>query len=273
LIYGKHPILSFDYNDRTWDTLDWDTVRDTADLLAIRAQQILRRDKDLVLALEKQKAERQCSVDAFNKKFGDALTSGDFDVGTWVLVHESWLDAQHGNKGALRWSGPYIVHAPRGPNAYTLRELDGTVLKGSFTRNRVKLFYYRDDHQSIRSVTPAHYAVHSAAATSKTASSVLEALHPEIITNAKFPVSVLPSVTCTLVNADLFWFPIVSVPGRARYRLPRLCDLTPGEGAVPGVRLLDVGTGFPVLPCDASELGITSVKTLILLADEYPPLR
>jgi hypothetical protein len=149
---------------------------------------------------------------------------------------------------------------------YTLRELDGTILKGSFTRNHVKLFYYRDDHQSIRSVAPAHYAVHSVAATSGTASSVLEALHPKIISTAKFPVSVLPSVTCTLVNTDLFWFPIVSVPSQPRYRLPWLCDF----------RLLDVGTSFPVLPCDAShepELGITSVKALILLADEYPPLR
>jgi hypothetical protein len=101
LIYGKHPILSFDYNNCTWDTLDWDTIHDTADLLAIRAQQILCHDKDLVLALEKQKPKQKCSVDTFNKKFSDALTSGNFDVRTWVLVHESWLNAQHSNKGAL----------------------------------------------------------------------------------------------------------------------------------------------------------------------------
>ena len=72
--------------------------------------QILRRDKRLVLAMEQQKRVCQQAVDDFNSKHERHLSSGEFLLGTWVLLHETWLDSQMGNKGALRWTGPYIVH-------------------------------------------------------------------------------------------------------------------------------------------------------------------
>lgn len=164
LLYGRHPFFAFDIADRTWDTLDWDRVATTVDLIAIRAQQILRRDKFLVLALEKQKASRQRAVDDFNKKHERYLSSGDFAIGTWVLVHETWLDTQMGNKGALRWTGPYIVHRVLRETTYQLRELDGTVRRESYAADRLKIFYYREEHQTIRTVNTSDYAVFAAAA-------------------------------------------------------------------------------------------------------------
>lgn len=110
LLYGLCPCFAFDYTDRTWDTLDWHTVALTEDLIAIRMQQILRRDKKLVLAMEQQKLVRKQVVDDFNSKHKCHLSSGDFLLRTWVLLHETWLDTQMGNKGALQWTGPYIVH-------------------------------------------------------------------------------------------------------------------------------------------------------------------
>jgi hypothetical protein len=55
LLYGRSPLLAFDISDRTWDTLDWHIVRTTADLIALRAQQIVRRDQRLVQGLEQQR--------------------------------------------------------------------------------------------------------------------------------------------------------------------------------------------------------------------------
>ena len=55
----------------------------------------------MVLALEQQKKVRQWAVDDFNSKHERLLSSGEFLLGTWVLLHETWLDAQMGNKGAL----------------------------------------------------------------------------------------------------------------------------------------------------------------------------
>jgi hypothetical protein len=63
LLYGRSPLLAFDISDRTWDTLDWHVVHTTADLIALRAQQIVRQDRKLVLALEQQKWLRQKAVD------------------------------------------------------------------------------------------------------------------------------------------------------------------------------------------------------------------
>ena len=110
LLYGQHPILAFDIADHTWEVLDWHTVHSTKDLIAIRIQQILRRDKKLVEVHEQQRITRQRAVDDFNKKFEKVLVDNDFEVGTWVLVHETWLDTQQGNKGALHWTGPFIIH-------------------------------------------------------------------------------------------------------------------------------------------------------------------
>ena len=120
LLYGRHPILAFDIADRTWDFLDWHQVKTTEELIALRAQQLVKRDKELVLALEQQKESRRKAVDDFNKKHEKYMVSNDFDIGTWVLVHETWLDGQKGNKGALRWTGPYIVHEKFNNKTYRL---------------------------------------------------------------------------------------------------------------------------------------------------------
>jgi len=71
--------------------------------LAICMQQILHRDKKLVLAMEEQKCMCQQAVDDFNHKHEKYLTSSDFVLETWVLLHEMWLDCQMGHKGASRW--------------------------------------------------------------------------------------------------------------------------------------------------------------------------
>ncbi|KZT73500.1 hypothetical protein DAEQUDRAFT_662193, partial [Daedalea quercina L-15889] len=69
------------------------------------------------------------AIKDFERQHKHRLESGDYAPGTWVLIHETWLDAQHGNKGTLRWAGPYVVHERYPLGSYCLRELDGTVLK------------------------------------------------------------------------------------------------------------------------------------------------
>jgi hypothetical protein len=161
LLYGRHPILAFDVADQTWEVLDWHTVHSTEDLIAIRIQQILRRDKRLVKVHENQRRNRERAVHDFNKKYAKVLVDNDFEVGTWVLVHETWLDTQMGNKGALRWSGPFIIHERimhEGKlKAYRVRELDGNVRRGAVAFDRIKIFYYRAEHQTIRTYGVDYY--------------------------------------------------------------------------------------------------------------------
>ena len=192
LLYGQRPVFSFDFSDRTWETLDWHKVASTEDLLALRMQQILRRDKKLVFAMEEQKRTRQRAVDDFNSKHEKYLSSGDFILGTWVLLHETWLESQMGNKGALRWTGPYIIHRKVHDTTYQLRELDGTVIRGSVAANRLKVFYYREEHQTVRMVNRSKYSLHVAAnsSTSVQASTLIGTLNQSGLTTPPYPVSV-----------------------------------------------------------------------------------
>ena len=127
-LYSQQPFFAFDFAGRTWETLNWHKVTSTEDLLAICMQQILHHNKKLVLAMEEQKHTRQQAVDDFNSKHEKYLTFSDFALGMWVLLHEMWLDSQMGNKGTLRWTGPYIVHHKVHDTTYQLQELDGTVI-------------------------------------------------------------------------------------------------------------------------------------------------
>jgi hypothetical protein len=62
------------------------------------------------------------------------------------------LENQHGQKEEMRWSGPYIIHEKHKNDVYTLRELSGVVICGTVNVHRLKLFYYRPDRQTLKSV-------------------------------------------------------------------------------------------------------------------------
>ncbi|RDX42934.1 hypothetical protein OH76DRAFT_1298151, partial [Lentinus brumalis] len=113
----------------------------------LRTAQLARHEDDIACARSNLDASRQRAVDDFNRRHSDRLRAHEFSPGTWVLLHETWLDAQHGNKGALRWAGPYVV-AQRYPNgSYRLRELDGSLMKSSAPASRLRLFFFRDSNQ------------------------------------------------------------------------------------------------------------------------------
>ncbi|KAI0739246.1 hypothetical protein C8Q80DRAFT_1275390 [Daedaleopsis nitida] len=110
----------------------------------------------------------QRAVDDFNRKNAHRIRNKEFEPGTWVLVHETWLDLQHGNKGAARWTGPYVIVLKLSNHSYMLRELDGTPMRSTIHGDRLKLFYYRPDHQSPTSAVSLsavtdRYLLHSTA--------------------------------------------------------------------------------------------------------------
>ncbi len=66
MIYGIHPMLAFDFDDATWQTLEWHSVNDTPTLIAIRAMQIARRDEVAEQAHHHARLARQRAIDDFN---------------------------------------------------------------------------------------------------------------------------------------------------------------------------------------------------------------
>ncbi|KAI9063701.1 hypothetical protein FKP32DRAFT_1550777, partial [Trametes sanguinea] len=123
-----------------------------------RIKQLARREQDIGTAVDNLYQSRKRAVDDFMKRNAHRIRDDGYDLGMWVLVHETWLDKQHGNKGALRWAGPYIVHSRCENNTYLLRELDGTLFRSRVAGSRLKLFYFRDDLQTLRTSSVASFA-------------------------------------------------------------------------------------------------------------------
>src|SRR5258708_6828343 len=68
LLYGQHPLLSFDVIDVTFHVLEWPKVTNTARSLALRMQQLEQRNILLLEAREKSFLSRAKAVDASNHR-------------------------------------------------------------------------------------------------------------------------------------------------------------------------------------------------------------
>jgi hypothetical protein len=150
LLYGVHPVFSFDILEVTWQTLDWHTVRTHTDLLAIRILQIQQRDPKLRLACEQLRETRRQSIENYAKKHGYHFDFQNYEEGMYVWLRESQLDETKGGKGEWTYSGPYVIHERRAHDSFVLRELSGAVLKGHVNIRRLRLFYFRPDNQTLR---------------------------------------------------------------------------------------------------------------------------
>jgi hypothetical protein len=74
------------------------------------------------------------------------IRQGDIKVHDIVLVFDvrNSIDKSSNSKLNYRWAGPYRVKtAETTKGYYTLEELDGTPLKGTFAGNRLKVYYQR----------------------------------------------------------------------------------------------------------------------------------
>ncbi|KAJ6617800.1 hypothetical protein B0H10DRAFT_2218182 [Mycena sp. CBHHK59/15] len=138
LLYGVHP------------TLDWHKVRTHEELLAIRALQLSRRDPKLEEASKKLRETRKRAIEDFHKRHHFMFDFSDYVEGMWVWLRESKLDETKGDKEKWTYSGPYIIHQKRDRDSFVLRELSGAILKGHVNIRRLRLFYYRPDHQTLR---------------------------------------------------------------------------------------------------------------------------
>ncbi len=151
LLYGQHPVFSFDAEEITWQTLDWDAVRTHEDLIEIRARQIQRRDANLEQAHERLRASRKRAIEDQAKRHHYQFDFADYEEGMYVWLRESRLDEIKGGKGEWTYAGPYIIHEKRANDSFILRELSGAVLKGHVNIRRLRLFFFRPDNQTLYS--------------------------------------------------------------------------------------------------------------------------
>jgi hypothetical protein len=144
LMLDQKPIMPAEDLVPTWVFLEWKDSITTERLLALRIQQLERLHEDQKIALEKLKAARLGNKERFDKNH--RLRTKSIQIGDWVLVFDSSLEHQHSTlrKFSRRWFGPYVVVATHDNATYTLRELDGTMLKIPVAGKRIKTFRRRD---------------------------------------------------------------------------------------------------------------------------------
>ena len=152
LAFGQECLLPVDLAEETWGVLDWKAVERAengrAELLALRARQLERREEDLETAAANQRKSREANkayFDAHHHRRPDQLHT-TISSGDYVLLHDTRLEQSHSHKLADRWNGPYEVidvskKGDRG--TYKLAELDGTPLAGYHSGDRLKKFVVR----------------------------------------------------------------------------------------------------------------------------------
>ena len=150
MIYGYEAILPIELDVPTWQTLPWNTVRTRADLIAMRARQIERRDQDIEEAIAHLRRMRLQGKEYFDRTKNIVQETPKKD--DLVLLYDTKKEKSHSTSKKLkyRWSGPYrIREVILEKGSYFLEELDGTPKKNPVHGNRLKKFWLRDPRFDI----------------------------------------------------------------------------------------------------------------------------
>lgn len=148
-VCGIDAVLPIDLEVPTWTSLPWEKVETRADLLAMRAKQISKRDQDVEDAMFRLNRLREQ-----NKEYLDAhrnLRTGPLQKDDLVLLHDTRLedDLTSKNKLRFRWTGPFRITKDFSNGAYEIAELDGTIYRQmnpdstAINGSRLKRFHYQ----------------------------------------------------------------------------------------------------------------------------------
>lgn len=145
LICGREHVLLVELQIPTWQTLPWKKVKDILTLLALRAKQFEHRDDCLKEAVDRVVRLRNMGKEWFDNKANlraDPMAPGDL-----VLVRDIMRDADMSRNTKLtpRWKGLFRITSISPKGTYTLEELDGTCLTGTYAGRRIAKFHQRNE--------------------------------------------------------------------------------------------------------------------------------
>src|SRR5271156_2276166 len=87
VVYGREAVLPVELKFRTWRILEWEKVRDRAELLALRTRQLMGRDEDLEEVRLRKQRKRMEGKDSFDRTH--QIRHIEIKEGDLVLRHDS----------------------------------------------------------------------------------------------------------------------------------------------------------------------------------------
>ena len=145
LLHGTSPILPIDLTEASLMVIGFHSDMKPEDLLALRIQQLQKRDQDLEAAAATLHRHRFKSKQQFEQRYRRLLWKDNFDPGSLVIVRNSAKDKSLDKKYSPRYLGPYEVVRRTKGGSYVLKELDGTIMRQGVAAIRLLPYVSRTD--------------------------------------------------------------------------------------------------------------------------------
>ena len=149
LLHGVDPVLPFDLMEATFLVRGYTPGMSTSDLLALRIQQLAKREADLAKAADTLKKARLASREEFMKRFFSRLIKENYRPGTLVLMRNT---DERRSKSDPRYFGPYEVVRQTKGGSYILKEMDGTLFANTVAAFRI-IPYITRPHSELQKLT------------------------------------------------------------------------------------------------------------------------
>jgi hypothetical protein len=143
IAHGVEPLFPFDLAEATYMLPPIEGSMSTAELIALRARHLSKRQEDLDAIADRIYAARKQSVDHFLKEHRNAIVDYDFKPGSFVMVRNSSIEESHNRKCKPKWLGPMVVVRRYDRGSYKLAELDGAESKLRYGAFRIIPYYPR----------------------------------------------------------------------------------------------------------------------------------
>ena len=162
VVYGRDYVLPIELQFPIQGIAKQSSITNTKDLLAARAAQLNRRDKDLEEARLRLRRYREQNKEYFDDNY--CIYSEELAAGDLVLVQDSTQDKDISNnrKFVLRQYSPFRIQSiAEGIGSYRLEELDKAIYSRTYPSRLLKHFYPQENdaklvprRESIRVIIP-----------------------------------------------------------------------------------------------------------------------